>query len=417
MSHDASLQAAVAFDAADPLTALRERFHIPTHRGVPVRYFCGNSLGLQPRAVKAALDVELDAWASLGVEGHFEGVNPWFSYNEPLAAPLASIVGAWPDEVVVMNSLTTNLHLLMTSFYRPSGRRRCLLVESSAFPSDHYAADSQAKLRGLDPRDAVIEVTPSGPDEQIETEDIEEILSRRGEEIALVMLGGVQYYTGQVLDMARITAAAHRAGALVGFDLAHAVGNVELALHDWGVDFAVWCSYKYLNAGPGAVGGAFVHARHGERPELDRLSGWWGNDPATRFEMPRRFLPQRGAAGWQLSNAPVMSMAPLKASLELFEEVGMSALCERSGRQNRYLRALLSRIDGVELITPDRPGEKGCQVSVRVPGSSSSLQAQLKDAGVICDFRRPDVLRIAPTPLYNTFEDIWHLVEEIRARV
>lgn len=414
MSKAAALIAARALDAADPLTAFRERFHLPlTSEGRPQLYFCGNSLGLQPRSVRASLEQELDTWARLAVEGHFHGPAPWYDFHEPLARPMADIVGATPEEVVLMGSLTTNLHLLMISFYRPTPERYRIVLEGGAFPSDRYAVQSQAALHGFDPEVAIVVIEPREGEDLLRTEDVEDYLERTGDTVALVMMGGVHYYTGQLLDMARITRAGHRAGARVGFDLAHAAGNAPLALHDWNVDFAAWCTYKYLNSGPGGVGGAFVHARHARAPELPRLAGWWGNDPATRFTMPERFVPQPGAAGWQLSNAPVMTMAPLRASLEIFAEVGLEALRERSLRLTDYLLERLAlRLPRVEVITPTAPAARGCQLSLRVPGrDAKALRDALGERGAICDYRSPDVIRMAPVPLYNTFEDLYHFVE------
>lgn len=411
------LEHARRLDGSDPLAGYREAFHIPPGpNGEPCIYLCGNSLGLAPRSASARVQAELDAWARLGVEGHFaEGVG-WFAYHERFRGPAARLVGAREGEVVVMNALTVNLHLLMVSFYRPSGARRKILIERGAFPSDRYAVASQAAFHGLDPADAVIEIGPRAGERTLRTEDILAAIEAHGPELALVMFGGVNYYTGQVLDIAAITEAVHAQGAVVGFDLAHAAGNVPLRLHDDGVDFGAWCSYKYLNAGPGGVAMAFVHERHGRSPELPRFAGWWGNDPGSRFSMPEAFSPQPGAAGWQLSNAPILPMAALSASLEVFDEVGMEALRLKSVRLTSYLQHLLDGLGGgFEVITPREVEARGCQLSLLVDGSGQALHERLMAAGVICDFRRPNVIRVAPVPLYNRFEDVWRFVAVLRA--
>jgi kynureninase len=414
-----SLEEARALDAADPLTPMREQFHLPLHSptGQPTIYLCGNSLGLQPRRTAAYVQEELDDWARLGVEGHFHARRPWYDYHTFLTARMAAIVGALPHEVIVMGSLTGNLHAMMASFYRPSAKRYRLVIEGGAFPSDRYAAHSQAMLHGLDPDDAVVELVPRAGEDCLRPEDVLSKLDELGDSLALVMLGGVHYYTGQAHDMAAITRRAHALGARVGFDLAHAVGNLRLRLHDDGPDFAVWCSYKYLNAGPGGVAGLFVHDRHKDDLSIPRQAGWWGNDPATRFEMAKRFIPQPGAAGWQVSNAPVLPMAALLASLEVFEEAGgMEALSERGLRLHRYARALLDALPGqpVHIITPSQPGQHGCQLSLRFMRDGRAVFERLQAAGVICDWRNPDVIRIAPAPLYNTFEDVWRFVDITR---
>jgi len=406
-SRSGGLARARALDAADPLARYRDQFHIPSGPdGGPCIYLCGNSLGLQPRATAARVQAELAAWARLGVEGHFaEGVG-WFDYHERFRDSTAALVGALPGEVVVMNALTVNLHLLMVSFYRPSGRRRKVMIERGAFPSDRYAVASQASFHGLEPSEVVIEVGPRAGEDVLRTEDILAAIAAHGPELALVLFGGVNFYSGQVLEVGVITAAGHAQGAVVGFDLAHAAGNVRLSLHDDGVDFAAFCTYKYLNAGPGGVGCAFVHTRHGSSPELPRFAGWWGNAPATRFGMPEAFVPQSGAAGWQLSNAPILPMAALSASLDLFSEAGMEALCAKSAKLTGYMQELLDGIEGglFEVITP---ASRGCQLSLRVVEGAAGLHQRLSAAGVVCDFRRPDVIRVAPVPLYNSFEDVW----------
>lgn len=397
-------------DEEDKLSHFRERFHIPrSEDGEEVLYLCGNSLGLQPRATKDALLKVLDKWAEQGVEGHFDEPDPWYGYHEFLSEDLAKLVGAKPSEVVAMNSLTANLHLLMVSFYRPTKERYKIIIEGGAFPSDRYAVQSQAKAHGFDPAEAIVEVMPRDGEDNLRTEDILAAIEEAGDELALVLFGGVNYYTGQFFDLQALTRAGHGVGAKVGFDLAHAAGNVELKLHDWGPDFAAWCSYKYLNAGPGAVAGLFVHERHGNAPDLPRFAGWWGTDPKSRFQMGPTFEPQKGAAGWQLSNAPILSMAALRASLDLFSEATMSALREKSEKLTAYLLGLLEELPSrdFQIITPTEPEARGCQVSILAPGHGEELYGRLQKANVICDYRRPDVIRIAPVPLYNRFEDLW----------
>lgn len=404
-----TLEDARRLDAEDPLRGFRSRFHFPTIHGEDTVYLCGNSLGLQPRGTAALLAEELEDWATLGVEGHFDGRRPWYDYHEMFAEPLGHVVGALPHEVVVMGSLTANLHMLMVSFYRPTPSRYKIVIEANAFPSDQYAVASQARFHGFDPTDAIVEFRPRDGEALIRTEDVEAWLVEHGDEVALVMFGGVNYYSGQAYDMARITAAGHAAGAMVGFDLAHAAGNLELKLHDWGCDFAAWCTYKYLNSGPGGVGGAFVHERWADAPDLPRFAGWWGNDPKTRFEMSDRFTPQHGAAGWQLSNAPVLSMAAHKAALDLFVEATMPALRRKSVALTEYLLARLDAIpsERFEVITPRDPNARGGQLSIRALGDGRALFSELQAAGIICDFRKPDVIRIGAAPLYNSFEDLW----------
>ncbi|MFT6397985.1 MAG: kynureninase [Bradymonadia bacterium] len=419
-SFDTTLEGANALDAADPLGKFRSRFVIPRGQtGEQLIYFCGNSLGLQPKQAKEYVDAELLSWALHAVNGHFEGMNPWFGYHELCTEAAAHIVGALPHEVVMMNALTVNLHLLMTSFYRPTPERYKIVIEGGAFPSDRYAVASQAHAHGYDPANAVVELQPREGEAFLRDDDIVKWLEENGESVALVMISGVNYYTGQFFDMERITTAGHAAGAKVGFDLAHAAGNVELKLHDWNVDFAVWCSYKYMNSSPGGVGGAFVHDRHSEDESLARFAGWWGNEPDTRFSMPDKFIPQKGAGGWQLSNAPVLPMAVFRASGDMFLEATMPALRTKSEKLSAYLLALIDELPAgsIEVITPSDPARRGCQVSLRATRNAKALQEQLEKAGVVSDFRPPDVVRIAPVPLYNTFEDVWRFAEVLRTTV
>ena len=404
-------------DADDPLAKFRDRFHIPgEEKGDPKIYLCGNSLGLQPKRVEETLERELKTWREVAVKGHFKEPHPWVNFHEELQPMLASIVGARPREVVPMNSLTTNLHLLMVSFYRPTKERYKILVEGGAFPSDQYAVKSQARHHGLDPEEAIIEVSPREGETLLRDEDIVQAIEEAGEELAMVMIGGVNYYTGQVLDMEAIAEAGHEVGAMVGFDLAHGVGNVELNLHDWGADFAAWCTYKYLNSGPGGVAGIFVHERHGENRETPRFAGWWGVPLEERFDMGPEFVPEAGAAGWQLSNSPVLSMAALRASLELFEEAGMEALIDKRKAISSYLLELIDSLDRdeVEVITPRDPERRGAQLSLYVHEHSKRFFEALGQAGVICDYRRPNVIRLAPAPIYNSFEDVWRFFEVLR---
>lgn len=416
---DTSIDYARRQDAGDPLAIYREEFHIPPGADGDRIYLCGNSLGLQPREVQQLMDEELEAWRELGVEGHFRAARPWMAYHEQLAHPLAALVGAQAEEVVAMNTLTVNLHLMMVSFYRPTKDRFRLLIEKPAFPSDRYAAESQVRFHGFDPDEALVELTPRDGETGIEDEAIAACIEQYGDSIALVMLPGVQYYSGQLFDIGRITALARAKGCAVGWDLAHAVGNVPLALHDWDADFAVWCSYKYLNAGPGAVAGCFVHERHGRAFDLPRFAGWWGHDKATRFEMGPEFVPMHGAEGWQLSNPPIFSLTPLIASLSLFEDAGMDRLRQKSIALTGYLEAMLDELlpDQVRILTPREPTQRGCQLSLSLAGGREHGRAvfeAISDAGVIADWREPDVIRIAPVPLYNTFEDVWRFVDILR---
>lgn len=401
---------ALALDRADPLSAYRARFELPhAADGTLAIYVCGHSMGALPRAAREAVEAELDAWSRLGVEGHFRPDAPWFTYSDLFAEPTARLVGARPTEVVTMNTLSINLHTLFASLYRPTRDRYKVLIEDGAFPSDRYAVVAQLRWRGIDPADALVVARPREGEDTLRTEDLEALIARHAPSIALTWLPGVQYLTGQLLEMERITAAAHAAGALAGWDLAHAAGNVPLRLHDWGVDLAVWCSYKYLNGGPGSIGQAFVHERWASDPDLVRLAGWWGNDPATRFDVAEAFVPRPGAASWQASNPAVLAMAPLRASLAMFDEVGMAALRERSVRLTGALQALLDAIPGVETITPRDPAARGAMLSLRVRTRPRELFAALSERGVILDYREPGILRLAPAPLYNTFHEAWRI--------
>jgi kynureninase len=413
---------ALELDRTDPLAFYRQRFHIPQHQGKDEIYLCGNSLGLQPRDTQRLVQEELEDWQRLGVKGHFDGRRPWMPYHEQFTEPTARLVGAKPVEVVSMNSLTVNLHLMMTSFYRPTQGRHKLLIERGAFPSDRYAVEAQVRLHGFDPDESLVELTAKGGDPFIPTEEIEALLAAEGKEIALVLLPGVQYYSGQAFDLRRITAAGHKAGCRVGFDLAHAVGNLPLQLHDSGADFAVWCNYKYMNAGPGAVAGCFVHERHAKAFDLPRLAGWWGHDKSSRFRMGPDFVPMAGAEGWQLSNPPVLGLAPLLASLDIFEAAGMPALREKSLQLTAYLEFLLKEklAEHIHILTTADPAQRGCQLSLRLhKGRDAARQVfeKLEEAGVTSDWREPDVIRVAPVPLYNSFMDVFRFVEILEGLV
>lgn len=410
---EASLAYAQNQDKLDSLHSFRERFLFPQHEGKNTVYFCGNSLGLQSNSVKYLMDIELADWAKYGVEGHFEARSPWLSYHQQFAAPLAEIVGAQQDEVVAMNTLTVNLHLLLLSFYRPQNGRYKIIMEAGAFPSDQYAIETQVKMYGYDPNDAIIEITPREGEHTIADEDILNAIADAGDSLAVVLFGGVNYYTGQLFDMQAITAAAHQVGAYCGFDLAHAVGNIPMQLHQWEVDFACWCSYKYLNSGPGAVGGAYVHERHGNNPSFFRLAGWWGNDEKTRFKMQKGFIPQQGAASWQMSNAPVFNMVAHRASLDLFAKAGMNALRAKSIQMTNYLEFLLNQLNHLSfsIITPKENHKRGAQLSLLFHDKGKEVFHALTQNGVIADWREPNVIRIAPVPMYNNFEDCYRFYE------
>jgi kynureninase len=413
MNFENTIAFAKQLDAKDPLRHFRDYFHIPQHQGADKIYFTGNSLGLQPKTVEEYVLQELEDWAQLGGEAHFEARKPWVPYHEIFPKQLAAIVGCLPHEVVAMNSLTVNLHLLMVSFYRPTKQRYRILCEHKAFPSDQYAFESQARFHGFDPEDAVIEVKPREGEQAIRREDILEIIEKYGESIALVLFSGVNYYTGQAFDMKAITATAHKVGACAGFDLAHAAGNIPLLMHDWEADFACWCSYKYLNSGPGSVGGIYTHEKHVGNRDLPRFAGWWGNDKSTRFKMEKGFDPIPTAEGWQLSNAPVLSMAAHKASLDIFEEAGMDALVKKGKALSSYLLFLLENINQevpakpIQVITPVQENERGCQVSFIIKDKGRTVFDYLMQNGVSAGWREPEVVRVAPVPLYNTFEEVW----------
>ncbi len=414
------LKFARELDVKDPLRTYRDRFHIPMmENGNEHVYLCGNSLGLMPKSTPDTISQELNDWGKYGVDGHLEAKNPWVSYHEILTERMARVVGAKPSEVVVMNSLTVNLHLLMISFYRPTSSRYKILMEYSPFPSDRYAFESQVKFHGYDPKDAIIELMPEEGTKTLSTTSIIDKVEEFGDEIALILMGGVNYYTGQAFDFKSITAAGHAKGCVVGFDMAHAAGNLHLQLHDDGPDFAAWCSYKYLNSGPGSLSGIFVHERHGSNFDLPRFAGWWGHNKEERFLMRDEFKPLKGAEGWQLSNPPILSMAAIKASLDIFDEVGMRALREKSILLTGYLEYLLDQVDSdrIKIITPSESKDRGCQLSLQVLGADKTLYDAITKDGVISDWREPDVIRIAPAPLYNSFEDVYKFVEILKNRL
>ena len=410
------LDFALEQDKKDPLAHFRGRFHFPvTDSGDPFIYFCGNSLGLQPDTAEQYIKEELDAWKKLGVEGHLNAKRPWLPYHELLTEYTAEIAGALEKEVVVMNSLTVNLHLLMTSFYRPSGKRKKILIENNAFPSDRYAVQSQLKIHGNHPKEDLMILNPDQGG-TITTEWILDCFERHGDEITMVLIGGVNYYSGQAFDMATITKKAHEYNCLVGFDLAHGAGNLHLKLHDWGVDFAAWCGYKYLNGGPGAPSGVFIHERHLGKSDIPRFEGWWGHDKSTRFQMPDEFVPTASVEAWQLSNPPIFSMAPLLASLELFHEAGIENLRKKSEKLTSYLENLLENEleDEIEIITPKSIEDRGCQLSLRLKTAIPNIMDELHRQGILADWREPDVVRIAPVPLYNTFKDCYQFVQRMK---
>lgn len=417
MRYRASREFAQLMDGNDPLREYRARFLIPPgNTREEALYFCGHSLGLQPRLARDMVNAELDAWEQLAVRAHFEGPRPWKYYHELVTDSLARLTGARAQEVVAMNSLTANLHLMMVSFYQPTLDRPKILIEGQAFPSDRYAVESQIRFHKFDPEHDLIAVTPAPGEAGVSTERVLEAIETHGEDIALVLLGAVNYFSGQLLDLRSITRAAHDKGCLVGLDLAHAIGNVVLKLHDWEVDFAVWCGYKYLNGGPGTLGGCFVHQKHADT-DRPRFAGWWGHDQQSRFQMPDSFLPEAGAEGWQLSNPAILPLAALRASLAIFDEAGMDSLRAKSKLLTGYLEFLLKGpgCERIQQITPQDPTHRGCQLSLRVPGADRALHRWLNQHDLICDWREPDILRLAPVPLYNTFCEAFDAVELIKA--
>ena len=417
MNYKTGLDFAKEMDQNDPLKRYRNKFHIPKdNNGNELVYLCGNSLGLQPKATKDYIDQELNDWANLGVEGHTQAKNPWLPYHEFLTENMAKVVGAKPLEVVTMNTLTANLHFMMVSFYKPTKTRYKILIESDAFPSDKYAVESQLRHHGYDDKDGLVLWKPRPNEELLHLEDLEAILNTQGDEIALILIGNTNYYTGQFFNMKRITSLGHKHGCMVGFDCAHGAGNVPLNLHDSGADFAVWCSYKYLNSGPGSLAGAFVHERHAHNKTLNRFTGWWSHNKQTRFNMRHEFDVLPGAEGWQLSNPPILSLAAIRASLDIFGEVGMNALAQKSKTLTGYFEFLLKQLgeDTIRIITPENPENRGCQLSIQVKNANRALFDKLTQAGVITDWREPDVIRCAPVPLYNSYEDVYKMVNRLK---
>lgn len=416
--YESGLAFAAGMDAEDPLAGFRAHFLFPkTASGQGCIYLGGHSLGLQPRKTRDYIEPELQDWAQWGVEGHFRARNPWMPYHRLLTGQTAELVGARPEEIVVMNSLTVNLHLMMVSFYRPTRERHKILVEGGAFPSDQYAVKSQIKVHGFDPASSLIELTPRPGEFCLRDDDVNALIEREGESIALILLGGVNYATGQAFDLKAITAIGHAQGCVVGFDLAHAAGNLPLKLHEWGPDFSVWCNYKYLNGGPGCVGGCFVHERHARAWDRPRYAGWWGHDEKARFEMEPDFRPMVGAEGWQLSNPPILALAPLRASLEIFHRAGIERLRAKSVSLTGYLEFLLEEIDSprFRVITPRQPERRGAQISMRIPDKGKMFCDELAAVGVIGDWREPDILRVAPVPLYNSYQDVYEFAERFSA--
>ena len=408
-----SRELALELDNKDPLISYNDKFHFPVQEnGNKHIYLCGNSLGLQAKITESFVKQELDDWKALGVEGHFHAQNPWLPYHEFLSESYSKIVGSKKSEVIAMNTLSVNLHLMMVSFYRPNETKNKIIIEGDAFPSDIYAVESHMKHHGIDPSESLIKLRPREGEVIIRLEDIINVIEQNSESVSLIMLGGVNYYTGQLFDMKKITQVAHNHGILVGFDLAHAVGNVLLLLHDWNVDFAVWCSYKYLNSGPGSVAGAFIHERHHNK-NLERFAGWWGHDKESRFKMPDQFQPIQTAEGWQLSNPSILSLAAVRASLSLFDEVGMSQLITKSKNLTSYLVFLLNQIptDRINIITPE---QRGCQISISVKNGNKDLFNEITKRGVIADWREPDVIRVAPVPLYNSYLDVYNFYQVLK---
>lgn len=414
------LKYAIEQDNNDELASYRNQFHIPTDdNGNELIYLCGNSLGLQPKITKYYINQELDDWAKFGVEGHTDAKNPWLPYHEFLTESMAKIVGAKPIEVVIMNTLTTNLHLLMVSFYKPTKIKYKIVIESDAFPSDKYAVESQLRHHGFDVEEGLVLWKPREGEELLNIEDLETILEEQGDEIAMLLIGGVNYYTGQYLDLKRIAEIGHAKNCTVGIDLAHGAGNIQPNLHESGVDFAAWCTYKYLNSGPGSLAGLFVHEKHAHNKDLNRFTGWWSHNKSTRFNMRQEFDVLAGAEGWQLSNPPILSMAAIRASLDIFNKVGMEKLILKSKKLTEYLEFLLNEIksDRIKIITPNNYISRGCQLSIQVLNADKNLHKKLTQSGVISDWREPDVIRVAPIPLYNTFEEMYQMVEKLKSLI
>lgn len=420
MNFKNDLAFAKQLDTIDPLGHYREKFHIPKDKnGNDLIYLCGNSLGLQPKQTQSFIQQELDDWAKLGVEGHLEAKNPWLPYHEFLAESSAKLVGAKPIEVVTMNTLTANLHFMMVSFYQPTKTRYKIIIESDAFPSDKYAVESQLRHHGHSDKEGLILWKPRENEELLRYEDLEAILDEQGDQVALILIGGVNYYTGQYFDLKRITTLGHQYGCKVGFDCAHGAGNVPLNLHASGADFAIWCTYKYMNSGPGSLSGCFVHERHAFNKDLDRFTGWWSHNKATRFNMRHEFDLLPGAEGWQLSNPPILSLAAIRASLAIFDEVGIAQLREKSKHLTGYFEYLVKELgdDVIRVITPSNPEERGCQLSIQVKNANRELHDKLTKSGVISDWREPDVIRCAPVPLYNSYKDVYHMVQKLKSEI
>jgi kynureninase len=404
-------------DLSDPLRDYRQNFHLPKQaNGKEIIYFCGNSLGLQPKTVKNLLDEELEDWKTKGVEGHYSAKRPWLGYHEYFAESISNLIGAKFDEVVTMNTLSVNIHLLFISFYQPKGKKRKIIMEAGSFPSDTYVVKSQLQFHGFDPNEDLMFVKPRDGERTLRTEDILKVIDDQGDEIALIWFGGINYATGQVFDMKKITEIGHNNQCIVGFDLAHAIGNIEMNLHDWGVDFATWCTYKYLNAGPGSVAGCFIHERHHHNEKIQRFAGWWGHDKETRFLMGPNFKPINTAEGWQISNPPIFSMTPLLASLDIFDEAGIDNLRKKSLELTGYFEYLLKENlgDKVQIITPGNTDERGCQLSIVVKNNPKKIHEQLSPNGIICDWREPDIIRCAPVPLYNSYTEVYNFVEILK---
>lgn len=413
---EASLDYARKADQADALHHFKAQFHFPHHNGKEVIYFCGNSLGLQPKSAHAAIETELKTWREQAVGGYFNGANPWLYYQDYCKPALAKIMGASNEEITVMNALTVNMHLMMLSFYKPTPTRYKIMLEAGAFPSDQYAVETQAKHHGFNPDDAIIEIAPRTGEKTLRTEDILQAIEDHKDSLALTIFGGINYYTGQFFDIPTITKAAQAAGAIAGWDLAHVAGNIPLQLHDWQVDFAIWCSYKYLNAGPGAVGGVFVHNKHAQQTDLNRMAGWWGNDEKTRFKMEKGFYAKPDASGWNISTAQVFNTVCLKASLEVFDQADIYALRAKSIQLTNYLEYLLQQLPNLqfEIITPADPAQRGAQLSLYFPNNGKAIHQKMIESGIIVDYREPGVIRVAPAPLYCSFEDVYAFYEILK---